>query len=86
MAEDVQAVSAVTPETETPAAAAPAAAAAEQTAAPAAGPAPIAAGDEPAGCVCVHPLPSLSGSIIPQNCPLATLCSVGTLHFSAEPL
>ena len=48
VAEDVQAVSAVTPETETPAAAAPAAAAAEQTAAPAAGPAPIAAGDEPA--------------------------------------
>ena len=48
MAEDVQAVSAVTPETETPAAAAPAAAAAEQTAAPAAGPAPIVAGEEPA--------------------------------------
>ena len=48
VAEDVQAVSAVTPETETPAAAAPAEAAAEQTAAPATGPAPIAAGDEPA--------------------------------------
>ena len=48
VAEDVQAVSAVTPETETPAAAAPAAAAAEQTAAPAAGPAPIVAGEEPA--------------------------------------
>ena len=48
VAEDVQAVSAVTPETVTPAAAAPAAAAAEQTAAPAAGPAPIAAGEEPA--------------------------------------
>ena len=48
VAEDVQAVSAVTPETETPAAAAPAAAAAEQTAAPAAGPVPIVAGEEPA--------------------------------------